>query len=130
MQTFRDVEALANRGLEAAELLLDNGFFNQAVAREPRPHSEVRRNIMAIEPANKEYQAPQGLMVLLLELAQRFGVDAIQSGTMVYALEQQSSWELRVPQEKMDEASQFVTDLLLRIEDQYRENYAVRVLAA
>jgi hypothetical protein len=85
---------------------------------------------MAIEPANKEYQAPQGLMVLLLELAQRFGVDAIQSGTMVYALEQQSSWELRVPQEKMDEASQFVTDLLLRIEDQYRENYAVRVLAA
>ena len=84
---------------------------------------------MAIsEPSKQEYQAPQGLLVLLIELAKHFGVEAIQIGTAVYAIEQQPSWEVRVPADQTDEASQFVTELLLKIEDQYRENYAVLVL--
>lgn len=72
---------------------------------------------------------PQGMMALLLALVKRFGLDSIQTTNGIYAINQQSSsWELRVPSEEMDDASAFVTDLLIQIEDEYRENYAVLVL--
>lgn len=76
-------------------------------------------------------EAPQGFVVLFVELARRYGTDALQYPPMAcIAHDGAPILELRVPEDRMDEASQFVADLTVQIEDQYRENYSVLVLKA
>lgn len=85
--------------------------------------------VVAYKREEMEQTVPRGLLWLFHTLVTEYGADAVDFAPgMASAANSQLTLEISVDADHFDDALTFVSSLALKVEDEYRELYAIAVL--